>query len=113
MSVAKNKEVVRRWNEEIINGRKIEAFAEVLDENYTLRTLNMRGIEETRRHFGELFRRYPNWRITKQDMVAEGDRVAIRMTYSDNEKAIMEVMSFYRLAAGKIVDDWYCSRDIK
>jgi predicted SnoaL-like aldol condensation-catalyzing enzyme len=109
MSVKQNKEIVRRWNEEIINGRKTEAFGEVLDENYTLHTLNMQGIEETKRHFTELFKKFPNWRITIDDMVAEGDRVAVRMTFADNEKAVMEVMSFYRLAAGKIVEDWYCS----
>jgi len=113
MSVEKNKEVVRCWNEDILNGRQIEAFAEVLDENYTLHTLNMHGIEETKRHFADLFSRYPNWSLIIEDMVAEGDSVAVRMTYTDNKIAFMEVMSFYRLTAGKIVDDWYCSRDIK
>ena len=82
MSAEKNKAVVRRWNEEIIRGRKIQAFAEVPDSNYTLHTLNLHGIDEAKKHCSELFRKYPE-------------------------------MSFYRLSAGKIVDDWFCSRDLR
>ena len=34
MSVEENKAVARRWNEEIINGQKLEAFEQVLHKDY-------------------------------------------------------------------------------
>jgi predicted SnoaL-like aldol condensation-catalyzing enzyme len=120
MSVEENKAVARRWNEEIVNGKKLEAFDQVLHENYTNRSGSdsswaptMEGLEPAKSYFGELFQRQPNWQVTLQDVIGEGDTVAVRGIFANDGKTVANWIAFYRFSEGKIVDDWYCSRWLK
>jgi predicted SnoaL-like aldol condensation-catalyzing enzyme len=117
MSVEENKAVAKRWNEEIMNGRQLEAFDQVLHPDYVNRSGSdsswapaIQGPEEAKRYFGEVFQRSPDWQVSIEDVIGEGDRVAVRGTFTNKGKPVANFISVYRFSDGKIVDDWYCSR---
>ena len=115
MSVEENKAVARRWNEEIINGQKLEAFDQVLHKDYVNRSGSdsswapiIQGLEQAKRYFGEAFQRSPDWHVVVEDLIGEGDLVAVRGTFTNKGKPTANFIAVYRFSDGKIVDDWYC-----
>jgi predicted SnoaL-like aldol condensation-catalyzing enzyme len=119
MSIEENKAVARRWNEEIATGKSLEAFDEVLDKNYTNYSgadgswsSTIQGLEQAKKHYGELSREHPTWRLSVDDMIGEGDKVAVRYTVLDGEKPMGNGIAFYRFSDGKIADHWYCFREL-
>ena len=79
-----NKEIVRRWFEEVWNKGRADAIDEMFDENGIAHGLSddpANPIKGPRnyRPFYEVFRQaFPNITIVIEDMVAEGDKVAAR-----------------------------------
>ena len=119
MSVEENKALARRWNDEILNGRKLEAFDQVLHPDYVNHSgsdsswaTTSQGLEQAKRRFGELFQRAPDWQVVLEDLFGEGDCVAVRGTFTNKGKPTANFISVYRFSDGKIVDDWYCSRPL-
>jgi predicted SnoaL-like aldol condensation-catalyzing enzyme len=119
MSVEKNKAVARRWNQEIMNGRQLEAFDQVLAPNYVNRSGSesswapgIQGLEEAKRYFGEAYQRMPDWQVILEDVIGEGDCVAVRGTFTNKGKPTANFIAWYRFSNGKIVDDWFCSRQL-
>jgi steroid delta-isomerase-like uncharacterized protein len=69
---------------------------------------------------GVLHKAFPNLRITVEDMVAEGDRVAVRATWTGthsgpfpalniaptNRSFVLTGMVFWRIRDGKITERW-------
>ena len=112
MSTEKNKDVVRRLNLEVIPGHQLEALGEVLDPGYENHggtkapwATIVQGLDKVKAAFGGFD---PTFRVTIEDIIAEGDKVAIRLIWYQDGKPIANAMTFYRLSGGKIVDDWYC-----
>ena len=119
MSVEENKAVARRWNEEVMNGRQLEAFDQVLHKDYVNRSgtesswaTSLQGIEHAKRYFEEAYQRMPDWQVVIEDIIGEGDCVAVRGVFTNKGKPTANFISFYRLSDGKIVDDWYCARQL-
>ena len=119
MSLEQNKAVVRRWHE-ILNERDVKAFDEVLHPdyvNYSSRTEMWGkggvGIEATKTYWAELFKRPDLFTTLVEDVIAEGNMVAARITWLVDGKPVGGCLSMYRLQDGKIVDDWYASRMIE
>ena len=119
MSVEENKAVVMRWNEEILEEGNLEAFDEVLHRDYTNHSgpesswaPMIQGIEQARHHFGERFQRPSRWKVSVEDIIGEGDKVVIRGVYLQEGKPVGNLIAFYRLSDGRIVDDWFCMRQL-
>ena len=117
MSAEENKAVARHWNEEIMNGRQLEAFDQVLHKDYVNRggagsswAPIIQGVEQAKGYFGELFQRSPDWQVNIEDVIGEGDRVAVRGTFTNQGTPTANFVAFYRFSDGKIVDDWFCTR---
>ena len=79
-----NKQLIRRWFEEVWNNGRVEAIEEMFDENGIAHGLSddpanpIRGPREFR-PFHTLFREaFPNMMIVVEDLVAESDKVAAR-----------------------------------
>jgi hypothetical protein len=120
MSVDENKEIVRRWNEEIVFGGNTDAYDEMIDEDYTMYggpgspwSSQIRGLEQLKARSKDWSREHPNWQVSVNDIVGEGDMVAVRMTILIEGKPASNHMSFYRLSDGKIVEDWFCSTELE
>ena len=110
MSKEENKDVVRRWN----SPEDLWPL-ELLDENYVNRSGTtapwatiIQGLDEAKARFGQVIQENPTFRVTIEDMIAEGDKVAVRLTFYGEGKPFGNAMALYRLKGGKIVDDWYC-----
>ena len=79
-----NKQLVRRWFEEVWNNGRADAIEEMFDENGIAHGLSddpanpIKGPRDFR-PFHTLFREaFPNMMIVVEDMIAEGDKVAAR-----------------------------------
>jgi len=122
MSVEENKAVVRRYLEEIINGADYAVAEEIIAPDYINHTAGG-GIGSGRADFVQglraLHAAFPDWHVTIEEMVAEGDivvdRFAIRATHSGSANGIAATgrrietlgMHMWRLTGGKLVEGWY------
>jgi steroid delta-isomerase-like uncharacterized protein len=119
-----NKQLVRRWFEEVWNSGRADAIDEMFAENGIAHGLSddpsqpITGPQEFR-PFHTLFRdAFPNMMIVVEDMVAEGDRVAARCSVRakhegdfmgrEATQAPVEFtgMTIVRVANGKIAEAW-------
>jgi len=119
-----NKQLIRRWFEEVWNNGRVEAIDEMFAENGIAHGLSddpenpIRGPQQFR-PFHTLFREaFPNMMIVVEDVMAEGDRVAarcsVRARHEGNfmgraaTQAPVEFtgITIVRIYDGKIVEAW-------
>jgi predicted SnoaL-like aldol condensation-catalyzing enzyme len=106
MSVDENKEIVRRWNEEI-GPKDFDAYDEFLHKDYVAYHGSERSTrEEMERSLRQAAKEHPTARIVIDEAIGEGDIVAVRATYLEDDAPTHSAMAFYRLLDGKIVEDW-------
>ena len=113
-----NKEIVRRFAEEFVNGSNYDKAEEFLAEDivdYTPlgETTGRDSVVETTK---ELRTAFPNFVVAPEEIIAEGDTVAVRMTQRGTHEGVfmgneptgesfeIETMAFLRLEDGKIVE---------
>ncbi len=122
MSVEENKAIALRWNQWTrIAPDEIPAFlVEMLHPHYVNRSgtaspwaVVLDGIDDAKRAFADLRRTSPTFDVTVEDIVAEGDRVAVRLIFYENGKPSANALAFYRLEDGKIVDDYFVSEALQ
>jgi ketosteroid isomerase-like protein len=107
MAADSNKDVVRRFMEEVLAGGKLDQIDELLAPGYVNRAFGA-GLEEFKGMLAGLSAALPDRRFDIEDLVAEGDAVVARFTAETrgSGKAISyRGLTFYRLAGGKIVED--------
>jgi len=119
-----NKQLVRRWFEEVWNKGRADAIEQMFDANGIAHGLSddpsnpIKGPKEFK-PFHTLFREaFPNMTIIIEDMVAEGDRVAARCSVRAKHEgefrgrvgagAPVEFtgITIVRIDEGKIVEAW-------
>jgi len=122
MSAEENKAIVRRYLEEIINKADYAVADEIIDPDYVNHTAGG-GIGSGRAGFVQglraLHMAFPDWHVTIEDLIAEGDlvvdRFAIRATHSGSANGIAATgrrietlgMHMWRLSGGRLVEGWY------
>jgi len=121
MSEDENKAIVRRFIEEVYNNGNFSALGELVSENWTLHTAagaTVIGLEEEQKYVARGRSPFPDYRITIEDMVAEGDKVAVRATRRGTQKEPLRNVpptdksvsvaryTIYRLEGGKLVEGW-------
>jgi len=119
MSAEEIKTLVRRWIEGANKG-KAAAMA-VIDELFSPDFVfhsgtgeDIRGLENFKKQLSESFSAFPDFHFTIDDMVAEGDKVAMRWTMTGthtginptNKKWTMWTITIDRIAGGKFVEEW-------
>ena len=122
MSIETNKALVRRHYEDLVNNYNLPAADEQVAENFIdhgapLDRAN-RGPEVAKQAMIALHTAIPDVRVVVDDIVAEGDRVAVRATWKGTFKAPLmgipapgkEVtitgMVFWRIANNRLVERW-------
>ncbi|MBI3732347.1 MAG: ester cyclase, partial [Chloroflexi bacterium] len=116
-----NKAIVRRFIEEVVNGRKPAAADEFIAADSRDHTLppnlppNREGVKLV---MGMINSAFPDMHYTIEDMVAEEDKVVMRFTRRGTHLGALfgmppsgravewRGMDFFRLADGKIVEHW-------
>src|SRR4026207_2320612 len=95
MSVEENKAVVRRYLEEIINGANYAVAEEIIAPDYVNHTAGG-GIGSGRENFVRSLRAlhsaFPDWHVTIEEIIGEGDvvmdRFALRATHTGSANGI-------------------------
>jgi len=118
MSIEENKAVIRRWMEGI-NKHDPAIVDELLADDYVFHGAggqDVKGSESFKQGLIAYLPIFPDVHFTIDDMVAEGDKVAVRITYTATHKGeylgiaptgkriTMTEAIFYRLAGGRIVE---------
>jgi len=123
MSTKEIKALERRLYEEYNKGKA--AVLAVIDELYATDTIqhtstgqDIRGIENYKQHVSEFSSAFPDLHFTIDDMVAEGDKVAVRVTATGtnkgafrgipptNKKVTVSMIQIDRIVEGKFVEGW-------
>ncbi|MFC7213169.1 ester cyclase [Saliphagus sp. GCM10025334] len=126
-TTTENKEIVRRYYEEAFNEGRTDLLEELIAENVvnhdpvsdeTLTPEESRGFEGFVRHVEAAHEAFDGATVTIEDMVAEGDTVAVRFTFAGThegrfagfdptgERLEGSNMVFMRLGDGMIVERW-------
>ena len=114
MSAEENKAAQRRIIEEVINRKDLDLADELFAEEHELHPEAAgvaRGPEGMKRAFAGLHEEFPDIWVEIEDMVAEGDVVAARLTFGgthapSGELATWPEMIFARFSGGKAVESW-------
>ena len=114
MGTEENKAVQRRIIDEVINRKELDLADELFGEEHELHPETpeiTRGPEGMKRAFAGLHEDFPDIRVEIESMVAEGDMVATRLTFSGThaptgERATWPEMVFARFSEGKAVESW-------
>jgi len=117
MSTEENKAIARRWNEELFDKGNPDIVDELAHPDYVGHP-GMTARETFKQNMMQYRGVLSDARITLDDVIAEGDRVAFRwtahVTHSGPYMGVQPTgkrltwtgISIYRIAGGKIVEDW-------
>ena len=114
MGTAENKAAQRRVIDEVINQKNLDLADELFSEEHELHPEALgvgRGPEGMKQAFAGLHEEFPDVHVEIESIVAEGDMVALRLTFSGThaptgERAVWPEMVFARLSEGKAVESW-------
>lgn len=121
MSIEENKRLLRRFWEEVFNGKKLAVIDELFAPDWVYHGAGgqeIHGPEELKQFLSIYFSAFPDFHANVEDLIAEGDRVASRATcYGTHKGELMgiaptgkrvtvPVICISRLANNKIVEDF-------
>jgi len=122
MSTEQNKELLRRFVDELFNHGNTSLVEELLAPDFVEHEELPPGIPQGRegvKHLSTMLRSaFPDLKATIHDMIAEGDKVVVRMTWTGTQKGefmgipptgksvSIEVLDIVRAAGGKLVEHW-------
>jgi steroid delta-isomerase-like uncharacterized protein len=103
MSVEENKQLIRRFYDDIVNAGRLEAVDELVAEGFVEHE-NFPGLEGGREGLRQfvvmLHTAFPDIRIDVHDILADGDRIAVRSSMRGTHRG-----DFMGIApTGKVVD---------
>jgi steroid delta-isomerase-like uncharacterized protein len=113
-----NKAAVRRFYDEVINGRNVEIVGELLTDDSVDHTFGSQGIEASKQFFRMLSQAFPDLRAEVHDVIAEGELAAARVTYSGSHQgefvgipatgrqARVSGVDFFRMQDGRQAEHW-------
>lgn len=121
-AAAENKVLIRRWFDEVWNQGR-EDLIEQLRAPDTVATGLGEGNQQSRGHgpfkafYGNLRGTFPDLHVTVEDLIAEGDRVCVRLAFdgthmgnalasATGRKVRFGGMVIARIADGRIVEAW-------
>jgi steroid delta-isomerase-like uncharacterized protein len=120
---SQNKAVIRRFVEEVQNDRNWDAYDELNDPDFV--NLSAPPGVPADRDGGKVFlsgflNAFPDSHVTVDEMVAEGDLVVTKKTFTGTHTADMgdipatgkhvtvQYVDFMRVRDGKIIEHWLC-----
>ncbi len=120
-NLSSNKQVVKRYFEEVVNKQKVELLREIYSEDYFFHSLEdgsegkgIKGLEDFLPYF---FKAFPDIHYTIDQIIAEGDKVVVQATVTgthkgefwgyppSNNKIKLSEVFFYTLKDNKIIEN--------
>ena len=121
MSTEQNKTIARRYAEELQDFWRtgdLSFVDRIFDSNYIQHVPGVPASMSVKQIFAALRAGIPDFQTTIEDLIAEGDRVAVRISWQGTHKGeLMGIpptgkhvkvteMQIYRMTNGKIVERW-------
>ena len=114
MSVEENKAIYRRWFEEVVTGRNVALADELLARDHVLHFPGFPALVDREGHKQLLMmfhQGFPDWQETIDDVVAEGDKVVIRVTGRGTQQGEFQGIpptgvGIGRIEDGRIAESW-------
>ncbi len=122
MSTEENKAIVRRIYEEVLNKRSFDAADDIISANYDSHRhpipQQAPGLKGLKQAWTMALTGFPDLQFTVEDMIAEGDKVAVRLSHGGTHQGVFMGVaptgkearwtgnSIFRIADGKIVEGW-------
>jgi predicted ester cyclase len=95
---------------EAINTKDIATLEELFDPNVIRHAAGEVGIESARKATMKAFTTFPDKRFVIEDLIAEGDKVALRVTIHGVPTAPGEplpiIMEIFRIENGRVAEVW-------
>jgi len=79
MSLEDNKAVVHRFVEEL-NKQNLGIIDELMEPDFIDKTIQLQGLKVFKQFYTQLLKGFPDFNGTIEDIIAEGDKVWVRMT---------------------------------
>jgi len=120
MSTEENRAATRRFWEEV-NKKNLAVMDELIATNYVGHLSgveDVHGPEELKQLFTTTFTAFPDFHVTIEDMIAEGDKVVVRVTETGTHKGeyqgmaptgkrfTVSAISINRVEGGKSLETW-------
>lgn len=119
MSAERNKAILRQLTD-AVNSGDMSVVNELVAENYVLHTSGGQeiGIEGYKQYLERIRNIYPDFHLTIEDMIAEGDKVAHRFTWRGRHRGgfqgidpagkpvTVKAIAVSRFADDKIAEEW-------
>ena len=121
MSVEENKAIWRRWVEEMNKGKAaaLAVMDEILATDFVAHgALGDFDLENYKQHGDEYWDAFSDIHMTIDDIVAEGDKIAVRWTWTGTHKGELmgipptgkkgsaSLIDIVRIVGGKVVERW-------
>jgi predicted ester cyclase len=118
MSAEQNIQIVRRLIEEGLSEHNLDLVTELFEPNFIENQFGLKPtIAGMKEDFEFLYRAFPDYHLSIEDIVADGDKVWLRMTCTGTNKGgfmgppngksfKITVMDVVRLKDGKVVEHW-------
>ena len=117
MSLEENKATVRK-SIEVINTHDLSSIENIVSPDFVDHTRQMHGLEGLKQFLSMIFKSFPDFHLTIEDIIAEGDKVWIRSTITATHTGEFSGLAptgnrftepsvwIYRIVTGKIVEGW-------
>jgi len=117
MSLAENKAIVRRFIE-AYNERSLDLLDDLVASDFVDQVWHLEGLESLKQGLELGFQGFPDWHEDVEDVIAEGDKVWVRLTYTGTHSGVFRGVAptgkqisitglmIYRIADGKLVEGW-------
>jgi steroid delta-isomerase-like uncharacterized protein len=117
-----NKAIVRRQEEELFTQGNLDAADEVYAPDYVghdpSNLEDIQGLEAAKQAADDYRKAFPDLRVTVEDVIAEGDKVAARLRFRGTHRGELDGIAptgrrvdctgivISRMEGGKIAEDW-------
>ena len=109
MSLEKNRDIVRKVVEEV-NKKNLDVIDEYMALDFVDHTNQVSGRENVKKGYDMIFKDFPDFHRTIEDMTAEGDKVwtffKATGTTPSGQKMDAESITIHRIFNGKVVEGW-------
>ncbi len=120
MSLEENKSIVRKVTE-AENNKDYAVLDELISPTYVNQPNQIQGSEGYKQFLKKLFQAFPNWHETIEDILAEGDKVCVRLRIETGmhtgefnlfgiripptgKKSTVKSIQIWRIVDGKVVE---------
>jgi C-1 hydroxylase len=128
MVLEENKTIIRKFIEAVNNG-SLDSLDDLIAQDFVYQTHQIRGLDVVKQVIQEEINGFPDLHIIIEDIIAEGDKVWIRLTETGThtgkfrgldptgKKIAYTAVAIWRIVDGKVVEGWgvydmldYCRR---